>query len=123
MRALPRSPLMLLETLAAGLQASELSQTLRSSIWLYPLVNTGHVVGIALLFGAIVPLDLRLLGCWASVPLDHLARILIPVAIGRAPAGDVDRFAAVRDASARLRRRAAVRHQDGAAVRWRCSTR
>lgn len=72
---------MLLQTLAAQLQASELSHALRSSIWLYPLVNTGHVVGIALLFGAIVPLDLRLIGCWQSVTLAHLARILIPMAI------------------------------------------
>jgi len=72
---------MLLETLAAGLQATALSHLLRSSIWLYPLVNTGHVVGIALLFGAIAALDLRLIGCWSSVPLDHLARTLVPVAI------------------------------------------
>lgn len=71
----------MLETLAEGLQASELSLTLRSSIWLYPLVNIGHVVGIALLFGGIAPLDLRLIGCWRSVPLDHLARTLIPMAI------------------------------------------
>ncbi|HUG21738.1 hypothetical protein [Piscinibacter sp.] len=71
----------MLQTLAAALQATELSQTLRASIWLYPLVNTGHVVGIALLFGAIVPLDLRLLGCWNGVPLDALARTLIPTAI------------------------------------------
>jgi len=70
-----------LETLAAGLQATELSQLLRSSVWLYPLVNTGHVVGIALLFGAIAPLDLRLIGCWKGTPLDQLARTLIPVAI------------------------------------------
>jgi hypothetical protein len=72
---------MLLDTLAAALHASEVSQTLRASTWLYPLVNTGHVVGIALLFGGIAPLDLRLIGCWKSVPLDHLVRILVPVAI------------------------------------------
>lgn len=71
----------MLETLASALQASELSQTLRSSTWLYPLVNTGHVVGIALLFGAITPLDLRLMGLGKSVPLHHLARMLIPVSI------------------------------------------
>ena len=59
----------MLEALAAALQATALSQTLRTSIWLYPLVNTGHVVGIALLFGAIVPVDLRLLGRWPQVPL------------------------------------------------------
>lgn len=72
---------MLLETVASALQASGLSQALRASMWLYPLVNTGHVAGIALLFGAVAPLDLRLIGCWKRVPLDHLARVLIPVSI------------------------------------------
>jgi hypothetical protein len=70
-----------IDTLAAALQASELSRALRSSIWLYPLVNTGHVVGIALLFGAIAALDLRLIGWRAGVPLDALARVLLPVAV------------------------------------------
>ncbi|MBT9552649.1 MAG: hypothetical protein IV088_17505 [Hydrogenophaga sp.] len=70
-----------LETLATALQASGLSALLRSSIWLYPLVNTGHVVGIALLFGAIVPLDLRLIGCFGRTPLEHLAGTLVPVAV------------------------------------------
>jgi hypothetical protein len=72
----------MLETFASALHATALSQELRSSVWLYPLVNTGHVVGIALLFGGIVPLDLRLLGAWKRVPLDHLAGTLIPMAIG-----------------------------------------
>jgi len=71
----------MLEAFADGLQGSALSQMLRASIWLYPLVNTGHVVGIALLFGGIVPLDLRLAGCWRGVPIDQLARISIPVAM------------------------------------------
>lgn len=71
----------MLEALATGLQASALSQALRGSVWLYPLVNTGHVLGIALLFGAIVPLDLRLLGGWRRVPVDLLAAVLVPVAM------------------------------------------
>ena len=70
-----------LESLAAALQASGLSETLRASVWLYPLVNTGHVVGIALLFGAIVPLDLRLLGAFRTAPLEPLANTLVPVAV------------------------------------------
>ena len=70
-----------LESLAAALQATGLSETLRASVWLYPLVNTGHVVGIALLFGAIVPLDLRLLGAFRSVPLEPLVATGVPVAI------------------------------------------
>lgn len=70
-----------MDALATALQDSALSQLLRSSVWLYPLVNTGHVVGIALLFGAIVPLDLRLMGFFQRTPLQHLANTLVPVAI------------------------------------------
>lgn len=64
----------------AGLEASALAATLRGSTWLYPLVNAAHIVGVALLFGAIVPLDLRLMGAWGGTPLDALSRILVPVA-------------------------------------------
>lgn len=55
---------------------------LRESTLAYPLVNAAHIVGIALLFGAIVSLDLRLIG-WRSsaVAVDPLAALLIPVAI------------------------------------------
>lgn len=47
--------------LAAALEASQLGQFLKASRWVYPLVNTGHILGLALLVGAIVPMDLRLL--------------------------------------------------------------
>lgn len=65
----------------AALEQLPLSTLLRGSVWLYPLVNAAHIVGIALLFGAIVPLDLRLMGAWKSVPLRTLAGVLLPVAI------------------------------------------
>jgi hypothetical protein len=64
----------------AGLEGLALAATLRGSTWLYPLVNAGHIVGIALLFGAIAPLDLRLMGVWSGVPLSALLRVLVPVA-------------------------------------------
>lgn len=70
-----------MDALAAALQNSALSQLLRSSIWLYPLVNIGHLAGIALLFGAIVPLDLRLMGFFRRTPLEHLGTTLVPVAV------------------------------------------
>ncbi|MBL28531.1 MAG: hypothetical protein CMM50_13375 [Rhodospirillaceae bacterium] len=66
--------------LLAGIEASHLAATLRGSTWLYPLVNTAHIYGIALLFGAIVPLDLRLMGVWRTMPVAMLARLLVPVA-------------------------------------------
>lgn len=70
----------MLDALAALLEASAPAQALRASLWLYPLVSTVHVVGIALLFGGIAGLDLRLIGAWRGVPVDALARVLVPVA-------------------------------------------
>jgi hypothetical protein len=55
---------------------------LRGSRWTYASVNAAHIVGIALLFGAIAPLDLRLMGWRRSVPLRELTRTLLPVAMG-----------------------------------------
>ena len=42
---------------------------LRNSTLVYPLVNAGHILGVALLIGGIVPLDLRLLGLWRHYPV------------------------------------------------------
>lgn len=55
---------------------------LRESTLAYPIVNALHIVGVALLFGAIVPLNLRLAG-WRreTATVDGLARLLLPVAI------------------------------------------
>ena len=45
---------------------------LRQSRWTYPAVNALHVLGVALLVGAIVPMDLRLIGAWrADMPPRH----------------------------------------------------
>ena len=57
-------------------------EALRLSSWAYPAVNILHIVGVALLFGAIVPLDLRLAG-WRreEASLASLASVLQPVAI------------------------------------------
>ena len=71
---------MLAEALTALQQADPVA-ALRASRWVYPLVNAGHIAGIALLFGAILPLDLRLLGAWPAVPIARLARVLVPVAM------------------------------------------
>ena len=60
----------------AALEATEFAAALRDSIWSYPLVNAAHIFGVALLVGSIVPLDLRLLGAWRSVPLAPLWAVL-----------------------------------------------
>ncbi|MDJ0623159.1 MAG: hypothetical protein QNJ17_09340 [Desulfocapsaceae bacterium] len=64
------------EAFFASLDQSPLALLLRGSIWIYPAVNTCHILGIALLVGSIVPLDLRLIGIWSRVPLAPLLRVL-----------------------------------------------
>ena len=52
------------------MQASDLAVWLKASRWTYPAVNAGHLLGIALLVGAVVPMDLRLIGIWrGEVPI------------------------------------------------------
>lgn len=47
--------------LAAALEASAFATALRQSTWVYPLVNAGHILGLALLIGAVVPMDVAVL--------------------------------------------------------------
>ncbi|KQV68083.1 hypothetical protein [Rhizobium sp. Root1220] len=51
------------------LAATPLSSGLRRSALVYMVVNAAHILSIGLLIGAILPLDLRLVGLFGSVPL------------------------------------------------------
>ncbi len=53
----------------------------------YLFVNAAHILGIGLLVGSILPLDLRLAGCFRSVPLVAIGPFLVRVAaVGAATA-------------------------------------
>lgn len=67
--------------LTALLEATALAQFLKGSRWVYPLVNAGHILGIALLVGAIVPLDLTLSGLVRRMDPASATRFLRPFAI------------------------------------------
>ncbi|MFZ5783756.1 MAG: DUF6644 family protein [Pseudomonadota bacterium] len=43
----------------------------------YLLVNAAHILGVALLVGGILPLDLRLVGAFRSVPLAVIGPVLV----------------------------------------------
>jgi hypothetical protein len=61
-----------------ALEGSGLGQAMRQWLWLYPTVETAHIVGIGLLFGSIAVLDLRLLGFSRSLPVKRLAQHVLP---------------------------------------------
>lgn len=63
------------------LEGSALGHTIRSSgVWTYAFLNLAHILGLSSLFGAILVLDLRLLGLWRRVPLGAIARPVVPIA-------------------------------------------
>lgn len=67
--------------LLTWLESSALADTLRGAgVWTYALLNLGHIIGISLLFGAVLILDLRLMGVWRGLPLALIARCTVPVA-------------------------------------------
>ena len=61
-----------------ALESSALGQAMRQWLWLYPSVEIVHIVGIALLFGSIAVMDLRLLGVSRNIPIRALARHVLP---------------------------------------------
>lgn len=65
--------------LGATLASLPLSSALRASAWAYPLVEIVHLAGMALLFGTIAVVDLRLAGLWRNLPVTALLRQVLPL--------------------------------------------
>lgn len=65
-----------------AIEMSALGQAMRQWLWLYPAVETVHIVGIALLFGSIAVFDLRLIGFSRSLPVRRLASHVLPWTLG-----------------------------------------
>lgn len=67
---------------AVALQDSMLGLGIRHSTWIYPTANILHVLGMAMLVGSIVALDLRLLGVGRKILAAAAAsRFLTPIAL------------------------------------------
>ncbi|RZA33957.1 MAG: hypothetical protein EOP92_18195 [Lysobacteraceae bacterium] len=59
-----------------------LAQALREGAWLYPMVETLHIIGFTVLVGAVAMFDLRVLGFGRQLPVRALARHLLPWSAG-----------------------------------------
>lgn len=67
---------------AFALQQSWLGAMVRDSLWIYPAANLIHLLGLVLLVGTIVALDLRLLGLGRhTVAVPAASRFLTPFAV------------------------------------------
>jgi hypothetical protein len=65
---------------AAWIEHSALGHALRNSIWLFPAVETLHILGFALLVGAIVTFDARVVATRGGFVLPDWERAVLPVA-------------------------------------------
>ena len=66
----------------AMIEASLFAEALRNlGVWTYGIVNLAHIVGISLLFGAVVILDVRLLRFWQNISVATISTITIPIAV------------------------------------------
>jgi len=60
-------------------EATFVGQTIRESLWLFPVIEAVHLVAFATLGGAVLFLDLRLLGLlFRSQPVSQLAEAVAP---------------------------------------------
>ena len=65
----------------AWLEGSALGHAMREhGVWTYGVVNLIHIIGVASLFGAVLVIDLRLLGAWRKVPLPAITQPTVPIA-------------------------------------------
>lgn len=55
--------------------------SLKTHAWAYPALEVVHIVGIALLIGNLVLLELRVFGRGAALPVHDLARLSLSVAL------------------------------------------
>jgi hypothetical protein len=67
-----------LQTWLRWLENTGLAVTIRESAWLYPIVETAHIIGFVVVVGAAAMFDLRLLGASRSLPVTETARHLLP---------------------------------------------
>jgi hypothetical protein len=64
------------------LEGSAVGHWMREALWAYPAVETAHIIGLALLFGTIVVVDLRLLGLGRTVSAMSVTRNVLPWTLG-----------------------------------------
>ncbi|HEV2904790.1 MAG TPA: DUF6644 family protein [Pyrinomonadaceae bacterium] len=67
-----------LQTWLRWLENTGLAVTMRESAWLYPIVETVHIIGFVVVVGAAAMFDLRLLGASRGLPVTETARHLLP---------------------------------------------
>lgn len=62
--------------LLESLSGTWIGTTVKTSVWIFPVLETLHFIGLAVLIGGIAALDLRVLGVGKGLPVAPLHKLL-----------------------------------------------
>jgi hypothetical protein len=68
--------------LLQSLDGTWIGTTVKTSVWIFPVLETLHFIGLAILIGGIAILDLRVLGVGKRLPVGPLHKLLPLVFVG-----------------------------------------
>jgi hypothetical protein len=69
------------EAALVAVEASDIAQAMRRSVWLYPLANVLHVLAAMAFFAAIAAMDVKVLRCSVMADAGGLIARLRPIAV------------------------------------------
>lgn len=72
----------MLQGFLESLDGTSIGLTVKTSVWIFPVLETLHFIGLAILIGGIAALDLRILGVGKRLPVAPLHKLLPMVFVG-----------------------------------------
>jgi hypothetical protein len=72
----------MLKTLTEEIIASQLSQWVQATYWLWPVLEILHFFGLTLLMGGLILVDLRMMGFFSAISLQGTKKLLPVVILG-----------------------------------------
>ena len=72
----------MIETLTKEIMASQLSQWIQATYWLWPFLEIIHFFGLTLLMGGLIIVDLRMIGFFSTISLQGAKKLLPFVIFG-----------------------------------------
>ena len=72
----------MIEALTEEMMASNLTQWIQATYWLWPILEIFHFFGLTLLMGGLIIVDLRMIGFFSDISLEEVKKLLPLVIFG-----------------------------------------
>ena len=72
----------MIEALTEEMMASNLTQWIQATYWLWPILEIFHFFGLTLLMGGLIIVDLRMIGFFSDIGLEKVKKLLPVVIFG-----------------------------------------